>query len=201
MPFTSTNDDDDHLTQLMDAAQAGDQTAMNEVLRTLHADLTRYCHAAVKRSQGNYMSADDALQETLLGIYQALTTRTTRPRCPKSFSRAVARNKTHDLHRRATREQRTQFDEAPEPADQNPDPETIAIRNEHSHELGERLRNDLVDYQRDVLLLRQVAGYSAAKTATRLGTTAGAVRVTQNRALRNLRNLRNLSDTATAETA
>ena len=186
MALTRYNDEDPHFTQLVNTAAAGDHSAMNDVLRTLQPEINRYCSSSVKRSQTTYTSADDVAQETLLGLYQALESRNNTAQCWRRFAYGIARNKIHDHHRRTTREQRAQLDEAPELADQEPDPESIALHNERNHELAELLQC-LSDYQREVLVLRQAAGYSAAETARRLGTTAGAVRVTQNRALRNLR--------------
>jgi len=54
-----------------------------------------------------------------------------------------------------------------------------------AHELLDRLP----DAQREVLLLRVVAGLSAEQTAAAVGSTAGAVRLAQHRALARLRQL------------
>jgi len=186
MALTRHNDRDPQFTELVDTAAAGDHSAMNDLLRTLQPEINRYCHSSVKRSQTAYINADDVAQEALIGLYQALESRNNTTRCWRSFAYGIARNKIHDHHRRTTREQRAQLDEAPELADREPDPESVALHNERNHELAELLQS-LSEYQREVLVLRQAAGYSAAETARRLGTTAGAVRVTQNRALRNLR--------------
>jgi RNA polymerase sigma-70 factor (ECF subfamily) len=59
-------------------------------------------------------------------------------------------------------------------------------------ELSERLAgllHRLTPRQRNVLVLRIAVGLSAEETAEELGTSAGAVRVTQHRALNHLRAL------------
>lgn len=188
-------DDDTHFTELANTAATGDQSAVNDLLRTLQPEITRYCRSSVKRSQECYVNADDVAQETMIGLFQALKTSNNTPRCLRSFTFGIARNKIHDHHRKASREQRAQLDEAPELPDQRPDPESVALHNERTHALGDLLTS-LPDYQRNVLLLRQAHRYTAEETAQCLGTTAGAVRVTQNRALRNLRRTLREADTA-----
>ena len=55
----------------------------------------------------------------------------------------------------------------------------------------------LTPEQREVVVLRIALGYSAEEVARQLGTTAGAVRVTQHRALAKLRAL--LADPVTRD--
>ena len=65
-------------------------------------------------------------------------------------------------------------------------PEQRALRIELTGEMG-RMLDQLPDKQREILLLRVVVGLSAEETAQVVGSTPGAVRVTQHRALNRLR--------------
>ncbi|HEX7306939.1 sigma-70 family RNA polymerase sigma factor, partial [Lentzea sp.] len=66
------------------------------------------------------------------------------------------------------------------------DPEESALLGSLSVRLGQLLRV-LPDKQREILLLRVVAGLTAEETAEATGSTPGAVRVAQHRALAKLR--------------
>ena len=56
-------------------------------------------------------------------------------------------------------------------------------------ELLHELLTELPDAQREVLVMRVAMGYSAEETARTVGSTPGAVRVTQHRAMLRLRTL------------
>jgi RNA polymerase sigma-70 factor (ECF subfamily) len=65
-------------------------------------------------------------------------------------------------------------------------PEQRALRIELSSEMG-KLLETLPEKQREILVLRVVVGLSAEETAEAVGSTPGAVRVAQHRALARLR--------------
>jgi RNA polymerase sigma-70 factor (ECF subfamily) len=67
-------------------------------------------------------------------------------------------------------------------------PEHIALTAELNSRLGDLL-TVLTERQREVLVLRVAVGLSAEETAASVGSTPGAVRVTQHRALARLRGL------------
>jgi RNA polymerase sigma-70 factor, ECF subfamily len=62
------------------------------------------------------------------------------------------------------------------------------LQNEVTGRMAKLLHN-LPERQREVLILRVVVGMSAEETAEAVGSTPGAVRVAQHRALSRLRNL------------
>ena len=71
-------------------------------------------------------------------------------------------------------------------------PEAVTV--DVTDRIGERERveallSDLTDDQREVLLLRVVAGLSVEETAQAVGRPAGAVRALQHRALARLRSV------------
>ena len=65
-------------------------------------------------------------------------------------------------------------------------PEQMAIESESSARMNALLQV-LPEKQREILILRVVVGMSAEETAEAVGSTAGAVRVAQHRALARLK--------------
>jgi RNA polymerase sigma-70 factor (ECF subfamily) len=65
-------------------------------------------------------------------------------------------------------------------------PEQLAIAGESAERMN-RLLAVLPEKQREILILRVVVGMSAEETAEAVGSTAGAVRVAQHRALARLK--------------
>jgi RNA polymerase sigma-70 factor (ECF subfamily) len=65
-------------------------------------------------------------------------------------------------------------------------PEQRALRVELSEQMS-RLLDQLPEKQREIIVLRVVVGLSAEETADAVGSTPGAVRVAQHRALARLR--------------
>ena len=187
MSPTRREPEGEDFAKLVDAAKAGHRSAVNDLLRVLQPDIIRYCRARLGRSHGTYTAADDVAQEVLLAAFHALHTYGDSGERFKAFVFGIAKNKIIDHHRKASREQHAQLDEAPDIADHRPGPELTAMRNEQGGEVG-ALLHTLTDRQREVLAYRVAVGYSADETATAMSTTPGAVRVTQTRALTNLRN-------------
>ena len=66
------------------------------------------------------------------------------------------------------------------------DPEHHALRRELGERMAKLLRV-LPEKQREIVVLRVVVGLSAEETAAAVGSTPGAVRVAQHRALTQLR--------------
>jgi RNA polymerase sigma-70 factor (ECF subfamily) len=76
--------------------------------------------------------------------------------------------------------------ELPDVAEAAESPEQRALRLELAGELR-RLLDTLTARQREILVLRVVVGLTAEETADAVGSTPGAVRVAQHRALARLR--------------
>lgn len=177
---------DAELAALADAALAGDRSAANDLVRELDIRIGRYCRGKVGRSRGTFASADDVAQEALIAIYKALDTyRDTGSRF-LPFAFGIAKNKVADYHRKNGREQHAQLDDAPDVADHRPNPEGLALHSERIAQIR-ALLDTLTERQREIVHMRVIVGYSAETTAERMDMTAGAVRVTQHRAMRNLR--------------
>lgn len=78
------------------------------------------------------------------------------------------------------------MDVVPERLSNAAGPEQLAIDSEQSARMNELLQI-LPEKQREILILRVVVGMSAEETAEAVGSTAGAVRVAQHRALARLK--------------
>jgi RNA polymerase sigma-70 factor (ECF subfamily) len=103
-----------------------------------------------------------------------------------AFVHRVAAHKVIDAHRAATRVRWDLVVDGPDAEDTTEGPEQRALRAELSGELR-GLLDELPDAQREILVLRVALGLSAADTAATVGSTPGAVRVAQHRALSRLR--------------
>ena len=104
-----------------------------------------------------------------------------------AFVNGIVRNKVTDTFRAAGRDRSEPYDELPENSDdETHGPEASALRHADRQFLA-RLMAELNENQRDVLNYRIALGYSAEETARLLGSTAGAVRVSQHRALARMR--------------
>ena len=91
-----------------------------------------------------------------------------------------------DAHRASARNRSEPVADVPDSVEVADGPEQRALRVELSGEMG-RLLDQLPDKQREILVLRVVVGLSAEETAEAVGSTPGAVRVAQHRALARLR--------------
>jgi RNA polymerase sigma-70 factor (ECF subfamily) len=170
---------------LVRAAQAGDRNAVSRLLTVVRPFVVRYCRARLGPPNRS-PSADDVAQEVCLAVLTGLPGYRFQSRPFLAFVHGIAAHKVVDAHRAATR---TRWDlevEVPEVEDPTEGPDEHALRAELSGELR-RLLDELPDPQREILVLRTALGFSAQETAAAVGSTPGAVRVAQHRALARLR--------------
>ena len=102
------------------------------------------------------------------------------------FVYGIAAHKVADHYRRAGRDRSDPAADVPDGVDTSASPEQQIM----AADLRERLEQLLVTLpprQREILVLRLIVGLSAQETATAVGLTPTAVRVTQHRALAKLR--------------
>lgn len=172
--------------RLVAAAVEGDREAARELLSDIAPGIVRYCRSRIGYGQHRYSSADDVAQEALIGLLQALPSYRGHEDRFLAFAFGIVRNKIADYYRARAQDRSTPTPLMPEMPDASPQPEQYTLR----AELGARLSSlldTLAPGQREVLMLRIVVGLSTEETASAMSTTAGAVRVTQHRALTNLR--------------
>ncbi len=103
-----------------------------------------------------------------------------------AFVYGIAAHKLADAHRASARNRAEPTDNVPERLSGEAGPEQLAIDADASVRM-ERLLSILPDKQREILILRVVVGMSAEETAEAVGSTPGAVRVAQHRALARLK--------------
>jgi len=173
---------------LIGAAVAGDAGARDRLLAEVHPLALGYCRRRLGREDTVIGSADDVAQEVCLAVASALPRYTVKGLSFRAFVYGIAANKVADAFRAMGRnrtEARADLPDSPVLHD-GPEQRLLAV------ELAERLHgllHLLTSRQRDVVILRIAVGLSAEETAEAVGSTPGAVRVTQHRALNHLRAL------------
>jgi RNA polymerase sigma-70 factor, ECF subfamily len=174
---------DDSLGVLVDRAQSGDDTAVEELVRELRPRVFRYVLARVLDAH----MADDVTQEVAMTVMSALPRYVDQGRSVTAWVFGIAANKVREQRRSASRRPETVVDGV---ADRVPDetyePERLVVRMDTARRVAELLAT-LPEPQAEILRLRVAAGLSAEETAAVLGMSPGAVRVAQHRALVRLR--------------
>jgi RNA polymerase sigma-70 factor (ECF subfamily) len=178
------------LESLVAAAVTGDQAARERLLAEIHPLVLRYCRARLGRQETVMGSADDVAQEVCLAVVNALPGYTLRGLSFRAFVYGIAAHKVTDAFRAIGRNRADPMAELPDAALLNDGPEQRLLSGELTERLG-LLLNRLTPRQREVLVLRIAVGLSAEETAAAVGSTPGAVRVTQHRALNRLRAMMN----------
>jgi RNA polymerase sigma-70 factor (ECF subfamily) len=164
-------------------AVQGDPQAIGRVLASIRPLVVRYCRARMRSSQH---AADDVAQETCLAVLTALPAYRAQGRGFLAFVYGIAAHKVADAHRAAAT--RARGDSMLEVDDIETDmgPEQRAMQGELTRRM-KQLLDILPDKQREIVVLRVVVGLTAEETAEAVGSTPGAVRVAQHRALARLR--------------
>lgn len=180
------NDTTDVPDELVALAMAGDTGAVGHVLAIIRPLVVRYCRARLGRMDRSSVSADDVAQEVCLAVLTALPGYRVQGRPFLAFVYGIASHKVIDAHRAATRNRAEPVADVPDSIAAADGPEQLALRVELTGEMAQLLEV-LPEKQREILLLRVVVGLSAEETADAVGSTPGAVRVAQHRALSRLR--------------
>ena len=177
---------DDLDDSLVAAAVRGERAAVSRVLAVVRPVLVRYCRARVGPAGVAGVSADDVAQEVCVAVLTALPRYRDQGRPFMAFVYGIAAHKVADVHRAGSRNRVDPVDEVPESLSPDAGPEQRALDSEASTRVA-ALLDRLPERQREVVVLRLVVGLSAEETARAVGSTPGAVRVTQHRALTRLR--------------
>jgi RNA polymerase sigma-70 factor (ECF subfamily) len=176
----------ERLDAVVAEAVAGNRDALREVLEIIRPIVVRYCRARVGATERSGLSADDVAQEVCLAAITALPRYRDQGRPFLAFVYGIAAHKVADAHRAAARNRAEPTDVVPERYSVEAGPEQMALDSESSARMN-RLLSVLPERQREILILRVVVGMSAEETAEAVGSTAGAVRVAQHRALARLK--------------
>jgi len=176
----------DRLDAAVAEAVAGSRDALREVLETIRPIVVRYIRARVGAGERSGLSADDVAQEVCLAAIQALPRYEDQGRPFLAFVYGIAAHKVADAHRAASRNRADPTDEVPERYSLDDGPEQMAVQADSAARMN-KLLELLPEKQREILRLRIVVGLSAEETAEAVGSTPGAVRVAQHRALAKLK--------------
>ncbi|HEX6419740.1 MAG TPA: sigma-70 family RNA polymerase sigma factor [Acidimicrobiales bacterium] len=174
-----SGDDDGAFADHLARAQGGEPRAFDELVRWLEHPLLGFLTAR---------GADDphgTANEVLVRAFRRIDTFAGGAAQFRAWVFRIARNALVDEHRRRS----SRPVAVPHRPDTLPDAVTV---DDHLDRVDERERVEamlgcLTDDQREVVLLRVVAGLSVEETAATVGRRPGAVRALQHRALARLR--------------
>lgn len=182
--MTATKDLDAAIQAVAPRAIAGDPAALQQLINLIHPPVVRYCRARVTSTR--YPTPEDIAQEVCLAVARALPTYQDKGLPFMAFVYRIAANKIVDARRSQARDLAQPTDEIPDSEMLADLPENEAILRDSCNDVAQLL-DILGDKAREIIVLRVFGGYSAEETANILGTSAGAVRVAQFRALGKLR--------------
>ncbi|WP_199441932.1 RNA polymerase sigma factor ShbA [Umezawaea beigongshangensis] len=176
------------LADLVGLALSGDRRAAGELLGTIQPLVLRYCRGRVGSRERTLVSAEDIAQEVCLAVVSSLSSYHYEPGSFLAFVYGIAAHKVADARRRAVRSRAEVVPELPDAPSTEDGPEQRALNGELISKVVHLLHR-LPDRQREILVLRVAVGLSAEETAAAVGSTAGAVRVAQHRALVRIRQM------------
>jgi RNA polymerase sigma-70 factor (ECF subfamily) len=176
----------ERLDVVVPEAVSGDRDALREVLEIIRPIVVRYCRARIGAAERSGLSADDVAQEVCLAAMMALPRYREQGRPFLAFVYGIAAHKVADARRAAGRNRAYPTDSVPDFASVRAGPEQLAVDADSATRMNALLQV-LPDKQREILILRVVVGLSAEETAATVGSTPGAVRVAQHRALTRLK--------------
>jgi RNA polymerase sigma-70 factor, ECF subfamily len=176
------------LDRLAAAAATGDTRSVGRLLELVRQPVLGYCRARMGSRAVGLQTAEDVAQDVLLALCGALPRYRSGEKPVMAFVFGIASNKVVDAFRVAGRDRSDPTEGMPEEPDAGPGPELRAVLGSQVDELRALLEEIPANY-REVLVLRVALHYSAEETAQIMGSSAGAVRVMQHRAMTKLRKL------------
>ena len=182
--MTTTVDTDAAIAAAVPGAVEGDPKQLQKLINLIHPQVVRYCRTRV--GSNKYPTADDVAQEVCLAVARAMPKFDEKGVPFMAFVFRIAANKIVDARRMHSRDLAQPTDEMPDEEEVSETPESEILLLDSCNEVSDLL-DLLSDKAREIITLRVFGGYSAEETAQILGTSAGAVRVAQFRALAKLR--------------
>ena len=178
---------DAELSLLVTMAAEGDRAALDRLIALIRLPVMRYCRARLGAVTG-HQTAEDVAQEVLIAVCDSVRRFRPGEAAAMSFVYGIARNKVADAFRAAARDRTEPTDQVPDTIADALGPEASAVRTGDVEDLRALLEK-LPVMLREVLVLRVAMQFSASETARTVGSTPGAVRVAQHRALAKLRTM------------
>ena len=196
--------DSEETQQLLNAARAGDSTAVNALLERHRDALRRMVQARLDRAVARRVDASDVVQDVLLEAHGRLAEFIASGSMPfHLWLRYLAKDRMIDVHRRhraqrrsVTREQAvpqsadvsSAFDLFAQITDQELTPAAASIRKEIERRFLDAL-DELDDTDREILLMRHCEHLGNSDVAELLGLSQPAAGMRYLRALRRLRSV------------
>lgn len=170
---------------LITKAQRGNREALNELMSCYWQPIYHF----VAYKIGNLDEAQEITQETFLRAFRALPRYQETGASFKTYLSRIAINLIHDAWRKTGRMPvLTNLDDHQELSATEDLPDTLAVSREQSAALKEVLY-ELPEEQRQTVELRIIAELSVKQTAATLNKSEAAIKMLQQRALKNLRKL------------
>ena len=166
-------------------AVRGDKAAVDQLMAEVHLRAFRYARARLGPFPRAAHTAEDAAQEVCIAVLTSLPRYDERGVPFEAYVYSICARKVADVQRAAYRVP-VPTAEIPDGVELSSGPEEQVLRKDDANQAW-ALLEQLPDQQREVLTLRVAVGLSAEETARSLGMSAGAVRVSQHRALNRLR--------------
>jgi RNA polymerase sigma factor (sigma-70 family) len=165
--------------QWMQAGLKGDARSYGSLLQALTVHVRSILRYRMSHMRGAELELEDIVQETLLAIHlKRHTWRQTEPLGP--WVNAICRNKLVDVLRRSGRRAEVPLDDVSEAV-------LPIVHDDSGAQLDVlTLLQELGARQREIIRLVALEGHSAQSAATRLGMSAGALRVALHRSLHRL---------------
>ncbi|WP_459611993.1 sigma-70 family RNA polymerase sigma factor [Corynebacterium urogenitale] len=182
--MTATEDTDAAIQAVVPRAVDGDRRALQELINLIHPQVVRYCRARLTACK--YPTPDDVAQEVCLAVAKSINSYKDKGLPFMAFVFRIAANKVVDARRAHSRDVSQPTDEISDEEVVTATPESEMLVLDSCNEVA-GLLDLLSDKAKEILTLRIFGGYSAEETAQILGTSAGAVRVAQFRALAKLK--------------
>ena len=161
-------------------AKEGKAPAFDRIYRDLAPSIGGFARGRGARDP------DDIISETMVSVVRGLDAFSGDEGSFRSWVFTIAYRRVVDSQRRSGRQVPTESIGPIEPAARAPDPEEILLAQTDDSPVMQALQRLKRD-QRDVLLLRIVAGLPVDEVATLLGKRVSAVKMIQQRALTRLR--------------
>lgn len=180
----AAGDEDVELADLVPAAVAGDRRALQRIISIIHPRVLRYARARI--GGGRMPTPEDVAQEICLAVATSIGRYNDTGRPFMAFVYGIAFNKVADAHRAMARDKLSPVEDVPDTEVASITPEDAAMVSAGSNTVR-ALLDSLNEKARDIVILRVFVGLSAEETAEVMGSTPGAVRVAQHRALAKLR--------------
>ena len=173
----TASDSTDQVRKLVERAQQGDRSALEELYLLNFDRIYSYLHMTV----GNRQDAEDLTTQTFLKMLESIRRFRWQSAPFSAWLFRIAHNLAMDHFRTARRWQPEE--EVPEPpGEEEPSAEAVALQS-----IGRQSMLELIEglslEQQQVLTLKFVFNFSNADVATILGKTEGAVKSLQHRAL------------------